>query len=84
MLTIGGGLTPSFYKFRICPLDGPLLNRVYEVEEYMGKQLIQGLAEIHYARLNQIKNSKKNAKLDWKSSLLLDKQSSLPSYIVGR
>ena len=40
MLTIGGGLTPSFYKFRICPLDGPLLNRVYEVEEYMGKQLI--------------------------------------------
>jgi hypothetical protein len=37
MQTIGGGLTPSLYKFRIFPLEGPLLNRVYEVEEYMGK-----------------------------------------------
>ena len=37
METIGGGFTPSIYKFKICPIDGPLLNRVVEVEEYMGK-----------------------------------------------
>lgn len=44
----GGGLVPSFYRFKICPMNGETLNRVYEVEEHMGRVFIDELAEVHF------------------------------------
>ena len=44
----GGGLVPNFYRFKIYPMNGEPLNRVYEVEEHMGRVFIDVLAEVHY------------------------------------
>jgi hypothetical protein len=44
---------PAFYRFKICPLvpEGELgatmINRVYEVEEYMGVPFIHDIASMH-------------------------------------
>jgi hypothetical protein len=44
---------PAFYRFKISPLipesrpGGSLLNRVFEVEEYMGRLFIEELADMH-------------------------------------
>jgi len=45
----GGGITPSFYRFKLAPMDGSKLNRVYEVEEHVGKLLLEGVAEMQNA-----------------------------------
>jgi len=45
----GGGITPSFYRFKLAPMDGSMLNRVYEVEEHVGKLLLEGVAEMQNA-----------------------------------
>ena len=37
-------VVPAFYKYRI---GGTQLNRVYEVEEYMGDHFMAGLAKLH-------------------------------------
>lgn len=44
----GGGLVPSFYRFKMYPMGGETLNRVYEVEEHMGRVFIDELAEVHF------------------------------------
>jgi len=44
---LGGGITPNFYRFRLAPTWAPMLNRVYEVEEHVGRLLLEGLAEMH-------------------------------------
>ena len=43
---MGGGITPNFYRFKLAPMDGPMLNRVYEVEEHVGRLLLEGVAEM--------------------------------------
>ena len=40
----GGGVAPSFYRFRLAPASGPILNRVYEVEEHVGRCFIDEAA----------------------------------------
>lgn len=42
--TLGGGYCPNFYRYRICPLDGTPLNRVYEVEEHVGRLFLEEAA----------------------------------------
>lgn len=40
----GGGLTPNFYRFKLCPWEGKTLRKVFEVEEYMGNCFLEELA----------------------------------------
>ena len=48
---------PAFYRFKICPLEPSLdkLNRVYEVEEYMGKLFIEDLGNMHQDHIRMLK-----------------------------
>ena len=81
----GGGLAPSFYRFQICPIVGPQINRVFEVEEFMGKCFIEEVASMHIAHQQLIQHAKRAKKMDFKSSqLALDDQQSLPAFILGR
>lgn len=53
---------PAFYRFKICPLvaegspGSEQLNRVFEVEEYMGRTFIEDLANMHQEHIRIIKN----------------------------
>lgn len=59
---LGGGFCPSFYRFRIQPMDGSKLNRVYEVEEHMGKTLLEEVARLHKAHQVVIEHAKDHRK----------------------
>ena len=41
---LGGGHVPAFYRYKIYPMNGSPLNRVFEVEEHMGRVFIDELA----------------------------------------
>ncbi|CDW75782.1 UNKNOWN [Stylonychia lemnae] len=79
-------ICPAFYRFKICPLivqkarDKPFLNRVYEVEEYMGKIFMEDLGNMHQHHLQFIKQEK--AYLNWRF-ITGNQQKSLPPYIWG-
>ena len=51
---------PAFYRFKICPLipaDQPgadLLNRVYEVEEYMGVPFMDEISNMHQEHIRMV------------------------------
>ena len=55
----GGGLAPSFYNFKLSPLSGPLLNRVVEVEEHVGRAFIEEVAEMHLAHQRLMEQAKR-------------------------
>lgn len=82
----GGGVAPSFYRFRLCPLGGPLLNRVYEVEEHVGRCFLEEVAEMHLAHQRLMQHAQGARALDWQGSLAVarEEQKSLPAFIVGR
>ena len=83
----GGGLAPSFYRFKLCPLGGPLLNRVFEVEEHVGRCFIDEVAEMHLAHQRLVQHAKSaKATAGWRASLSAaeHEQKSLPAFIVGR
>jgi hypothetical protein len=44
----GGGIAPSQYSYKLAPIDGSALNRVFEVEEHMGQMFLEGIAEMHH------------------------------------
>lgn len=46
----GGGVAPSFYRYRLAPLSGPRLNRAYEVEEHVGRGFLDEVAELHLSQ----------------------------------
>lgn len=58
-------ICPAFYRFKICPLIGGdeegsnTLNRVYEVEEYMGRSFMEEIANMHQDHIKMIKNQKR-------------------------
>ena len=41
-------MTPNFYRFRICPFNSQTVNRVFEVEEYMGRPILEEAADMHH------------------------------------
>ena len=45
---LGGGLVPNFYRFKMAPFNAEKLKRVYEIEEYMGRPLIEEAADMHH------------------------------------
>ena len=53
---------PAFYRFKISPLisqghpGSDILNRVYEVEEYMGRLFIEEVANMHQDHIRTIKH----------------------------
>jgi hypothetical protein len=55
-------ICPAFYRFKISPLvpfpcaGSEFLNRVYEVEEYMGKPFMQDIADMHQDHITMLKN----------------------------
>jgi len=55
----GGGLAPSFYRFKLCPLGGPQLNRVFEVEEHVGRCFIDEVAAMHMAHQRLMQHAKR-------------------------
>jgi len=50
---------PNFYRFKLCPPDCPTLNRVYEIEEHMGKVFLEEVAEMQRAHARQLQHAKK-------------------------
>lgn len=52
----GPGLVPSYYRYKIAPLDYDELSRVYEIEEHVGRPFIDELAEMHLSHLKQRAN----------------------------
>ena len=84
---LGGGVAPNFYRFKLCPPDGPVLNRVYEVEEHMGRVFLEEVAEMQRAHARQLQHAKaaRGGGPDWQAGLAaIDKQKSLPAFILGR
>jgi len=54
-------ICPAFYRFKISPLTNSgeassILNRVYEVEEYMGKSFMEEIANMHQDHLKMQKH----------------------------
>ena len=51
---------PAFYRFKVCPLvpqgepGADMLNRVYEVEEYMGKPFIDEISNMHQEHIRML------------------------------
>ena len=86
-------ICPAFYRFKLCPLEpmgapgSTLLNRVYEVEEYMGQPFMQDLAIMHDQHLTMIKNENKGKSVMGGKSLMQisseAEQKSLPHYLWG-
>ena len=78
-------ICPSFYKFRIYPIDqvlnsdGDKLSRVFEVEEHMGGNYIEELAHMHYDHLKIIEHALLAATFHSGAS-----QKSLPAYLQGQ
>ena len=65
----GGGVAPSFYRFKLSPLSGPVLNRVYEVEEHVGRCFIDEAAEMHLAHQRAMQHAKRaKSTLGWQAS----------------
>lgn len=64
---LGGGVAPNFYRFKLCPQDGSELNRVYEVEEHMGRVFIEEVAEMQRAHARQLQHAKeaRGSSADW-------------------
>jgi hypothetical protein len=79
---ISFNICPSFYKFRIHPIDQVLkhdtdkLSRVFEVEEHMGGNYIEELAHMHYDHLKIIEHALLAATTHSGAS-----QKSLPAYL---
>eukprot|EP00347_Sterkiella_histriomuscorum_P005365 403356888 len=78
-------ICPAFYRFKICPLitkptKNDCINRVYEVEEYMGKLFIEDLSNQHQDHIRMQKQNQ--VKIGWQF-LTEDQQQSLPPYIWG-
>lgn len=76
-------ICPTIYKYRIHPFDAVLqhkahmLNRVFEVEEHMGNNFMDELAQMHQDNLKVVEHAMmSNTKRD-------DKQKSLPAYLQG-
>jgi hypothetical protein len=57
-------ICPAFYRFKISPLipapqaGSEQLNRVFEVEEYMGVPFMQDIAQMHQDHIKMLKNQK--------------------------
>lgn len=84
---LGGGVAPNFYRFKLCPQDGSELNRVYEVEEHMGRVFIEEVAEMQRAHARQLQQAKeaRGGSAGWQSSMpTIDSQKSLPAFVLGR
>jgi hypothetical protein len=81
----GGGLAPSFYRFKLCPLEGPRLNRVFEVEEHVGRCFIEEVAEMHLAHQRLMQRAKSAKALGRPAGrAAAEDQKSLPAFVVGR
>jgi hypothetical protein len=81
---LGGGHAPSFYRFRLCPLSGPLLNRAFEVEEHLGRGFLEEAAQMHLAHQRSLQHNK-GSSLTWQDETPQDEsQKSLPAFIIGR
>jgi hypothetical protein len=46
-MRLGGGIVPNFYRFKISPFSEQRLKRVFEIEEYMGRNIIEEAADMH-------------------------------------
>ena len=53
---VGPGYTPTFYRYKVLPLDGSPLNRVYEVEEHVGEVFLEAAAKMHIESISQTKS----------------------------
>jgi hypothetical protein len=51
---IGPGFTPSFYRFKVLPMDGSKLNRVYEVEEHVGEIFLEAASKMHIESVSKL------------------------------
>lgn len=83
-------ICPAFYRFKICPMDATHspLNRVYEVEEYIGRTFIEVVANMHQEhirtiRANQAKLPMNIGKNIYELLLDSDQQKSMPAYVWG-
>jgi hypothetical protein len=86
---------PAFYRYKIAPFqdleDIPHkletqrheLNRVYEVEEYMGETLIVGISRHHADHLEALEHVRQAHLLYGGNPQLLREQKSLPAYVFG-
>ena len=54
---VGPGYTPTFYRYKVLPLDGSPLNRVYEVEEHVGEVFLEAAAKMHIESISQTRSS---------------------------
>lgn len=89
----GPGLVPSFYRFKVAPIDVPELARVYEIEEHIGRPFIDELAEMHLSHLKQRANAAKKKKVsktglaaaldDLEDEVNAGTQQSLPAFLMG-
>ena len=66
---LGGGVCPMFYRYRICPLDGSKLNRVYEVEDHVGRLFLEEATQMHLEHVRLIESAKQHKKNSFSLSL---------------
>lgn len=83
---------PSFYRYKIHPMGGETLNRVFEVEEHVGRVFMDELAGAHYRhacaereRLEREKGDKSGKARGeaTRKPRTRHEQRSLPSYVYG-
>ena len=82
---VGPGYTPTFYRYKVLPLDGSPLNRVYEVEEHVGEVFLEAAAKMHIESVAQANS--RQPKRDLESRLRgpeTGDQMSLPAFLLGR
>lgn len=82
---LGGGVAPSFYRFRLCPVSGPLLNRAFEVEEHLGRGFLEEAAQMHLDHQRAQAHFSASKNLSWQAEAPASQnQKSLPAFIIGR
>lgn len=83
---------PAFYRYKISPLvpegrpGSQLLNRVFEVEEYMGRLFIEEVADMHQDHIRLLKNEAAASGItkgykNYQQLMLESDQKSLPPYM---
>lgn len=85
---------PAFYRFKISPLiaegrpGSEVLNRVFEVEEYMGRPFMEGLGLMFQDHIKMLKNTvlrtPQGIGRSIQQIILESEQKSLPPYLWGQ
>ena len=86
-------ICPAFYRFKISPLvpaphpGSEQLNRVFEVEEYMGVPFMQDIAQMHQEHIRMVRNQRQTSVFSLGKTVAdivnESEQRSMPAYIWG-